>query len=103
MFADDCNHDIDGLFAKSFEAQMAAIFGKTNTPLFAGDFQTYNEAYGTTFEPIVFIYNKSDLSEQDVPQTHADVAQFLIKQKNARSGVAPCTGSGREIHCRQGP
>ncbi len=24
---DDCNHDIDGLFAKSFEAQMAAIFG----------------------------------------------------------------------------
>ncbi len=27
VFADDCNHDIDGLFAKSFEAQMAAIFG----------------------------------------------------------------------------
>ena len=26
-FVDDCNHDIDGLFAKSFEAQMAAIFG----------------------------------------------------------------------------
>jgi hypothetical protein len=27
VFADDCNHDIDGLFAKSFEAQMADIFG----------------------------------------------------------------------------
>ena len=27
VFVDDCNHDIDGLFAKSFEAQMAAIFG----------------------------------------------------------------------------
>src|SRR6185436_17030197 len=27
LFADDCNHDVDGLFAKSFEAQMAAIFG----------------------------------------------------------------------------
>ena len=27
VFADDCNHDIDGLFAKSFEDQMAAIFG----------------------------------------------------------------------------
>lgn len=27
VFADDCNHDIDGLFAKSFEAQMSAIFG----------------------------------------------------------------------------
>lgn len=27
VFVDDCNHDIDGLFAKSFEAQMAEIFG----------------------------------------------------------------------------
>jgi len=27
VFADDCNHDIDGLFAKSFERQMAEIFG----------------------------------------------------------------------------
>ena len=27
VFADDCNHDIDGLFAKSFENEMAAIFG----------------------------------------------------------------------------
>ena len=27
VFVDDCNHDIDGLFAKSFEAQMTALFG----------------------------------------------------------------------------
>jgi hypothetical protein len=27
VFADDCNHDIDGLFAKSFESEMASIFG----------------------------------------------------------------------------
>jgi len=27
VFVDDCNHDIDGLFAKSFETQMAALFG----------------------------------------------------------------------------
>ena len=27
VFVDDCNHDIDGLFARSFEAQMAALFG----------------------------------------------------------------------------
>ena len=26
VFVDDCNHDIDGLFAKSFEAQMEMIF-----------------------------------------------------------------------------
>jgi hypothetical protein len=27
VWVDDCNHDIDGLFAKSFERQMVAIFG----------------------------------------------------------------------------
>ena len=27
VFVDDCNHDIDGLFARSFEAQMSDIFG----------------------------------------------------------------------------
>ena len=29
VFVDDCNHDIDGLFAKSFEAQITALFGPT--------------------------------------------------------------------------
>ncbi|HEY0175085.1 MAG TPA: DUF4159 domain-containing protein, partial [Pedobacter sp.] len=27
VFVDDCNHDIDGLFSKSFEAQMNVLFG----------------------------------------------------------------------------
>ena len=27
VFVDDCNHDIDGLFARSFEAQMINLFG----------------------------------------------------------------------------
>lgn len=27
VFVDDCNHDIDALFAKSFEAQMSSLFG----------------------------------------------------------------------------
>lgn len=27
VFVDDCNHDIDGLFARSFERQMADLFG----------------------------------------------------------------------------
>ena len=27
VFVDDCNHDIDGLFATSFQDQMASIFG----------------------------------------------------------------------------
>jgi hypothetical protein len=27
VFVDDCNHDVDGMFAKSFEAQVAEVFG----------------------------------------------------------------------------
>jgi hypothetical protein len=27
VFVDDCNHDVDGLFAKSFEAELAKMFG----------------------------------------------------------------------------
>ncbi len=30
VFVDDCNHDIDGLFAKSFESQMKRIFGESS-------------------------------------------------------------------------
>ena len=30
VFVDDCNHDIDGLFAKSFEAEMDKIFGTSS-------------------------------------------------------------------------
>ncbi len=46
IFVDDCNHDIDGLFAKSFEAQMAKIFGinelkkiPSNHPLYSAFFK----------------------------------------------------------------
>ena len=36
-----------------------------------------NEGYGTTYEPIVFIYNKRILKPEEVPQSHADMAKFL--------------------------
>ncbi len=46
VFVDDCNHDIDGLFAKSFEAEMARIFGPkalhkipNNHPLYSSFFK----------------------------------------------------------------
>ncbi|MDX5419762.1 MAG: DUF4159 domain-containing protein [Hymenobacteraceae bacterium] len=29
VFVDDCNHDVDGLFARSFEEQMKQIFGQS--------------------------------------------------------------------------
>ncbi len=46
VFVDDCNHDIDGLFAKSFEAEVAKIFGSkalhkipNNHPLYSAFFK----------------------------------------------------------------
>jgi len=54
MFVDDCNHDIDGLFAKSFEAQMAELFGKDalkkipNTHPMYRSFFTFNDGPPTS-------------------------------------------------------
>lgn len=46
VFVDDCNHDIDGLFAKSFEGQMGKIFGAdtlkkipSNHPIYSAFFK----------------------------------------------------------------
>jgi iron(III) transport system substrate-binding protein len=36
-----------------------------------------NEGYGTTYEPIVFVYNKRLLKPDEVPQSHADLARTL--------------------------
>jgi len=37
-----------------------------------------NTAYGTTFEPAVFIYNKRQVAADEVPKTHADFAKLLM-------------------------
>ncbi len=42
-----------------------------------------NEAYGTTSEPVVFIYNERLLRPDEIPQTHADFAR-LLKDKPER-------------------
>ena len=36
-----------------------------------------NEAYGTTYEPAVFIYNKRLVTGNDIPQDHATFAKLL--------------------------
>lgn len=56
VFVDDCNHDIDGLFAKSFENEIAAIFGPAalkklpnDHPLYSSFF-TFKGPPATSFE-----------------------------------------------------
>jgi len=45
VLVDDCNHDIDGLFAKSFERQMAEIFGATALAKLPADHPVYRRFF----------------------------------------------------------
>ncbi len=42
VFVDDCNHDIDGLFAKSFERQMDELFGAEALQKIPNDHELYS-------------------------------------------------------------
>jgi hypothetical protein len=45
VFVDDCNHDIDGLFARSFEAQMSALFGPAALKKIPNDHEIYRSFF----------------------------------------------------------
>ncbi len=45
VFVDDCNHDIDGLFARSFEAQMSSIFGQAALKMIPNDHVIYQSFF----------------------------------------------------------
>jgi len=45
VFVDDCNHDIDGMFARTFEAQMADIFGPNALNKIANDHPIYSSFF----------------------------------------------------------
>jgi len=55
---------------KSVEAASLPAWAKWN-----------DKAYGTTFEPAVFVYNKRLVSEKEVPQTHADFVKAITAEK----------------------
>src|SRR5205814_9429593 len=49
----------------------------------------HDEAYGTTFEPIVFAYNRRLVSAEEVPQSHVELAAKLMRhQQKFRGRVA---------------
>lgn len=45
VFVDDCNHDIEGLFAKSFENQMQEIFGANALDKISNDHRIYQSFF----------------------------------------------------------
>ena len=44
------------------------------------------EGYGTTYEPIVFVYNKRLLKPEEVPQSHAELARMLVDKAERFKG-----------------
>lgn len=45
-----------------------------------------NQAYGTTYEPITFVYNKRLMPRADVPIDHSALLNFLTTKTNAYKG-----------------
>ncbi|MES2827612.1 MAG: DUF4159 domain-containing protein [Bacteroidota bacterium] len=45
VFVDDCNHDVDGLFAKSFEKQMDELFGSQALKKIPNNHKIYNSFF----------------------------------------------------------
>jgi len=45
-----------------------------------------NLAFGTTFEPIVIVYNKRLLAADEIPQSHADLARLLTEKRDRFAG-----------------
>jgi len=45
VFVDDCNHDIDGVFARSFEQQMADLFGPDALKMLPNDHLIYSSFF----------------------------------------------------------
>lgn len=45
-----------------------------------------DEAFGTTFEPAVFVYSKRFVHDAEVPRTHADFFRLLTKRRDKYAG-----------------
>ncbi len=52
IFVDDCNHDIDGVFAKSFEAEMANLFGESALQKISNDHPIYSSFFKFDGPPV---------------------------------------------------
>ena len=45
-----------------------------------------NVAFGTTFEPVVFVYNRRMLAADEIPQTRADLTRLLTEKRERFAG-----------------
>ncbi len=78
----------DLLWSSSMDLQVklasqgyAADYRSPETPELPGWAVWKGEAYGTTYEPLVFVYNKRLLKPEEAPQSHAALAALLRAQR----------------------
>ncbi len=80
VFVDDCNHDIDGLFAKSFESQMEKIFGQTSLKKIPNNHKLYS---------VFFTFDGPPTTSQELNGWGDDLVHDYLKaiQINNKIGV----------------
>ncbi len=80
VFVDDCNHDIDGLFAKSFEIQMERIFGPGELAKIPNNHKLYS---------VFFQFDGPPTTAQELNGWGDDIVHDYLKaiQINNRIGV----------------
>ena len=80
VLVDDCNHDIDGLFARSFESQMARLFGPGALKKIPNDHMLYS---------IFFSFDGPPTTTQELNGWGDDMVHDYLKaiEVNEKAGV----------------
>jgi iron(III) transport system substrate-binding protein len=83
----------DLLWASSMDGQvnlaysgLAAAYASPELPSLPTWAVWHNQAYGTTYEPITFVYNRRLVPAADVPQDHAALLKLLNGKGDAYKG-----------------
>jgi len=66
VFVDDCNHDIDGMFARSFERQMEELFGPEALKTLPDDHPIYSAFFECDGPPVT----SQELNGSQVSESH---------------------------------
>lgn len=89
VFVDDCNHDIDGLFAKSFESQMDRIFGGQGLKKIPNDHMLYS---------IFFSFDGPPATTQELNGWGDDIVHDYLKAIEV-NGKAAVLYSNKDYGC----
>ena len=78
VFVDDCNHDIDGLFAKSFEAEMERTFGHGTLKKIPNNHSLYSA---------FFKFDGPPTTAQELNGWGDDIVHDYLKEKKKKNRI----------------